>query len=69
MFFPERRLVCLTVDADGDTLHMRRFVERANDLTFSLSIKEAVQFEDGYRAAVVHDVLDILKMNPEPTKV
>lgn len=63
MFFPERRLVCLTTD--GDTLHMRRFVERRNDVSFAVSIKEAEQFKDGYRAAVVHDVIDILKMEPE----
>lgn len=68
MFFPERRLVLLTVDADGDTMHARRYVERKNDLTFSFSIAEAVQFKDGFRAAVIHDVIDILKMKPEPVK-
>lgn len=68
MFFPERRLVLLTVDPDGDTLHMRRFIGKNNDLSFSVSITQASMFKDGYRSAVVHDVIDILKLQPPETK-
>ena len=64
MFFPQRRLVCLTVDPDGDTLRVRRFLGKENDATFTNSIGEMSKFEGGYRMAVIHDVLDVLKMDP-----